>query len=150
MTPEQKKNQHFLGITKPVETVNSNGSDKKYRRITTGNKKNGHKRKSITGRRRTKRERKRDQAATSLSHDFSCDATLQTEVGSTATVTHIEVRCMPGVEVETDDDGTEVDGGGDTDTDDFNSDNIWEEEDILEFFLETRRARNLGIAFYYR
>ena len=80
-----------------------------------------------------------------MAHDFSCDATLQTEVGSTATVMHTEVRCTPGDEAE--DDGTEDDGGGDTDTDKFNSDDIWEEEDMIEYFLETRRARNLGIAY---
>ena len=48
------------------------------------------------------------------------------------------------------DDGMEEDGGGNTDTDDFNSDDIWEEENMLEFFLETRRARNIGIAYYNR
>ena len=62
----------------------------------------------------------------------------QTEVGSTIDVDD------GGAEDGDADDG-DADGG-----DGYTADELWREEDLMEQFLESRKARNLGIGFYYR
>ena len=47
----------------------------------------------------------------------------------------------------------ESDGGwsldGSDDDEEVNTETLWNEEDIINHFLETRKTRNLGIAYYF-
>ena len=68
----------------------------------------------------------------------------RTEVGFTSDQTQTEVGSMvDGGNVGADD--GDVDGGNGR-----TADQIWREEDLLDQFLETRKARNLGIGYFYR
>ena len=64
----------------------------------------------------------------------------RTEVGSTSDTLRTEV-------------GSTVDGDADDGDEDVtvltHSERIWNEEDLLDDFVETRTARDLGIGYYY-
>ena len=80
----------------------------------------------------------------SLQEAFDAESTTddsRTKVGSTRDTLRTEV----GTTVDDDADDGDEDG-----CDGTNSAKIWNEEDLLDEFVETRKTRNLGVGYYYR
>ena len=73
----------------------------------------------------------------------------RTEVGFTRNQRQTEVGSTIDVNDGDTEDGDAEDGDPDGD-DGYTADELWREEDLMEQFLESRKARNLEIGFYYR
>ena len=81
-----------------------------------------------------------------LTTEFDNEAHSQTDVGSTSIGTQTGVESAAGEDegqVEGEVEGDEVMGN------EGYSRELWEEEDMMSSFLETRKTRNLAISLYY-
>lgn len=77
--------------------------------------------------------------------ESACDS-LQTEVGFVGTDTQTEVVSTCGIK-EGECVGDE--SGGDSSEEDASLSDIWDEELLMEQFLESRKSRNLAVAHYF-